>query len=359
MEKLHLDQQNSFEIAGSSFLATENLADHLNYDIASFCIDDLNKILLNPLLKFTNNSSNFFRSRLVELSISLCSDKSLVFTKQFQKKISQNLSKLIEALHTGSLIIDDIQDNANVRRGKPSFHTEIGTPLAINSGSWLYFWALSHISSMSLEPQVELDITRLCHQALMRGHLGQALDLGIRIDEVSQSKAREVSISALQLKTGTLTSLACELAAVVCGVHTEVRLAFKNFGASFGFALQAFNDLGEFSIRDKNISQDLIAGRPSWIWICASEYLTMTEYMEFTAQVHRLRRSDSGSKEKTMMWLKQHPVVSFARSQANIIMNNSFNKLSNQLNQFDYELNQRFDWKELQLLGQKVSEIYD
>jgi geranylgeranyl pyrophosphate synthase len=358
VEEIFVARSKVFKKQATSLLSREDLIEFISEDLAQLCATDLNRIVFSPLQKFTTNNSNLFRARLVELSISLCSDKSLVFTKQFQKEISQKLSKFLEALHAGSLIIDDIQDGAQTRRGKTSLHQDIGVPLAINSGSWLYFWALSMLSKMELEPRLELEMTRLCHQTMIKGHLGQALDLGVCIDQVSQAKAKELSSTAMKLKTGTLMSLASELGAVVCGVHSEVRLALKNFGLDFGYALQSFNDLKEFSESSTSINQDLIHGRPTWIWVCASEFLTQVEYADFVQQVSSLRTSETASQQKIMLQLKKHPLVGYARSEAKKLMTQSYQKLSDHLMKFDYELNQRSDWKELQLLGKKVMETY-
>ena len=342
-----------------SLISRDELLQFISQDITYFCASDLDRIVFDPICNFTSSGSNLFRSRLVELSISLCSDKSLVFTKQYQKEISRKLSKFLEVLHAGSLIIDDIQDGSPTRRGKPSLHSDIGVPLAINSGSWLYFWALSLIPKMELNPRVELEMTRLCHQALLNGHLGQALDLGICIDKINQGQAKELSIAAMKLKTGQLMSLASELSAVACGVHFEVRLALKNFGLDFGFALQSFNDLKEFSKKSQTINQDLILGRPSWIWVCASEYFAPTEYLEFAQRISKLRSADKSSQQELMSELKSHSLIGYAQLQAKNLMNKSYQKLSDHLMKFDYELNQRSDWKELQRLGQKVMETYD
>src|SRR5690349_24034794 len=43
-----------------------------------------------------------------------------------------NYLGVIELLHVGSLIVDDVQDSATVRRGGPSCHAQVGVPLAIN-----------------------------------------------------------------------------------------------------------------------------------------------------------------------------------------------------------------------------------
>ena len=48
---------------------------------------------------------------------------------------------LPELLHVGSLIIDDVQDDSDVRRGGPACHKMYGEPLAINAGCASYFLA--------------------------------------------------------------------------------------------------------------------------------------------------------------------------------------------------------------------------
>lgn len=44
-----------------------------------------------------------------------------------------------EILHAGSLIVDDVEDGARLRRGGPTCHPIYGTPTAINSGTLAYF----------------------------------------------------------------------------------------------------------------------------------------------------------------------------------------------------------------------------
>ncbi len=358
MNNIEADLKKQFKQVDPSISSLNDLSSLLGTEISNSCSEELNQVIFKPIQRFSNHSSNLFRARLVELSISLCSDKALVFTKQYQKEMSLRFSNLLEALHGGSLIIDDIQDGAISRRGKPSLHTEIGVPLAINAGNWLYFWALSLIEKMELEPRIELAVSRLCHQVMIKGHLGQALDLGVRVDVLPQAKARELSITALKLKTGALMSLATELGAVACGVHPEVREALKNFGLNFGYALQSFNDLGEYSLKNDHVSQDLLLGRPTWIWICAGEYFSPSEYLKFQKQVSVLVKAKTSVQKELMLDLKNNPLIEYAKEQAKILMSQTFDQLRSHLLKFDYELNQRTDWKELQQLAQKVMGAY-
>lgn len=45
---------------------------------------------------------------------------------------------LIEVIHAGSLIVDDIEDGSTQRRGGPCLHLLHGVPLALNAGTWMY-----------------------------------------------------------------------------------------------------------------------------------------------------------------------------------------------------------------------------
>ena len=46
---------------------------------------------------------------------------------------------LTEIVHNGSLIIDDIEDNSTMRRGKDCVHKIYGTDIAVNAGNFMYF----------------------------------------------------------------------------------------------------------------------------------------------------------------------------------------------------------------------------
>lgn len=52
------------------------------------------------------------------------------------------ICEMIELLHNSSLLIDDIEDHSELRRGLPAAHTVYGIPLTINCANLAYFLAL-------------------------------------------------------------------------------------------------------------------------------------------------------------------------------------------------------------------------
>ena len=88
----------------------------------------------------------------------------------------------VEMLHNGLLIHDDIQDESELRRGRPTLHALHGVPLAINAGDALIFSAFTPLieavrpMGADLARQV-LDVSVAMARETAEG---QALELGWR-----------------------------------------------------------------------------------------------------------------------------------------------------------------------------------
>jgi geranylgeranyl pyrophosphate synthase len=185
-----------------------------------------------------------------------------------------DLPLVIELLHAGSLIVDDVEDGSLQRRGAPALHHLVGAPLAINTGSWMYFWALAELGSIGLPADRELAAHRLATSTLVRCHQGQALDLALRIADVNVTEVGSAVAATTRLKTGALCQLAAELGALAAGAAPAVREAVGRFGQEMGVGLQMLDDLGSLACgarRDK-AREDLREGRPTWPWAWLAEH---------------------------------------------------------------------------------------
>ncbi|ODQ77068.1 hypothetical protein BABINDRAFT_163802 [Babjeviella inositovora NRRL Y-12698] len=79
---------------------------------------------------------------------------------------------VVDILHTASLLIDDIEDYTDIRRGKPSAHTVYGIPLTINSGNFMYFRAVDLVRRFLTPESIEIIV-----KELENFHLGQGMEL--------------------------------------------------------------------------------------------------------------------------------------------------------------------------------------
>ncbi|WP_316858185.1 polyprenyl synthetase family protein [uncultured Cohaesibacter sp.] len=88
------------------------------------------------------------------------------------------LAVIPELIHNGSVIIDDIEDKSQMRRGGPCLHHGYGMPSAINAGNMLYFLpilSLANHPALSFEQRDE--IYQILIEVFVRAHMGQAQDL--------------------------------------------------------------------------------------------------------------------------------------------------------------------------------------
>ena len=184
----------------------------------------------------------------------------------------EQLPLVIEILHAGSLIVDDVEDGSDERRGAPTLHRLVGVPLAINTGSWMYFWALAELEKLELPPAIELAAHRAAATTLVRCRQGQALDLATRIGDLAIADVPAVVAATTRLKTGALCRFAAELGALAAGgTHRE---AIATFGEAMGIGLQMLDDLGSLTCaarRDKG-REDLRERRPTWPWAWLAEH---------------------------------------------------------------------------------------
>jgi len=120
------------------------------------------------------------------------------------------LAPLVEFCHNASLIHDDIEDNSDERRGKPSVHLVHGVDAAINSGSFLYFLPLACIDSWPQAGDCRADVYALWAAHLRKLHLGQAIDIHWhRKFDIVPSVDEYLAMCGL--KTGCLARFAAEL----------------------------------------------------------------------------------------------------------------------------------------------------
>ena len=82
----------------------------------------------------------------------------------------------INIIHNASLIIDDIQDNSNKRRGQWSAHMVYGIPLSINSACLKWFNIINNIEE-NYPKIIANNIKNIYINLLEKGHIGQGLDI--------------------------------------------------------------------------------------------------------------------------------------------------------------------------------------
>jgi geranylgeranyl diphosphate synthase type II len=152
----------------------------------------------------------------------------------------------IELFHNASLVLDDIQDESEERRGRPALHVQHGVPLALNAGSMLLLLSLRPLlaSQPHLGPSLTLRILQETERSASELAEGQALELGWRRDN-TVGLGDEDYLEMVLKKTCWTGMIYPTLIGALIGTH-DAGLAltpFLRFGFFFGAAFQIQDDV--------------------------------------------------------------------------------------------------------------------
>ena len=170
---------------------------------------------------------------------------------------SIRMATVMEFLHTATLVHDDIIDDSDKRRNRPTVNALYGNETAVLMGDWLYMSAFE--TSLAERSLPILDILTGVTRKMTEGELLQLTLVG-RTD-VSEAQYLDV----LQRKTAHLFSACCEVGAILGGATDSQQAALREYGLNLGTAFQLTDDLLDFTATDDALGKaagvDLLAGK--------------------------------------------------------------------------------------------------
>lgn len=187
----------------------------------------------------------------------------------------------IELIHTATLVHDDIIDEAQIRRKKPSLNKAYGQELAVMTGDLI----LSHAMNLLVHlptPRAARIVTgvakRVCEgeilQTFKRFHLG-----------ISEEEYFEV----IEKKTATLFDASCRLGAELSGAAEEEAALLGEFGLGVGLAFQIVDDcldiVGDENELGKSLGTDMKKGKLTLPFIRLLARLPKNEKKELEARM--------------------------------------------------------------------------
>lgn len=174
----------------------------------------------------------------------------------------------IETIHTGTLVLDDIEDKASMRRGKPALHVTYGIDTALNTGTAMHLLPLALLikNRVHLSNQQLLKIWNIYSEEIINVYLGQAIDIHWHKNLPTNLKTEEYTQMA-RLKTGGLLRMCVRIACVLTNQKPLVEKHLIAFAELGGIAFQIKDDMLDLSANPtefgKQYGNDITEGKLS------------------------------------------------------------------------------------------------
>lgn len=185
----------------------------------------------------------------------------------------------VEAIHTASLLHDDVVDGAELRRGRPSAHSLWGNQTVILVGDYIYATAVGlavKLGNIKIMDALAAATTRMSRGEILQ--LQKSGDPGISLDEYTE---------IITAKTGILISAACRIGAVLGGCPKDKEDALAAFGLKAGIAFQMADDMLDYMADEKELGKrmgkDLAEGKVTLPLICLLKSASPSERAEIGA----------------------------------------------------------------------------
>ena len=232
----------------------------------SYNLEPLNKAIAEPIWDMLDRGGKRWRPALF-----------LIICEALGKKSDWCLDFAIipEVIHNGTLVVDDIEDASEVRRGKPCSYKIYGSDIAINVGNAMYYLPLLPImvNRDKLSAEAQRDIYEIYVQEMINLSMGQAMDIAWHRGIANADQLNEQDyLQMCAYKTGTLARMAAKMAAVVSGAEPKLVEKLGRLAESIGVAFQMQDDIldliGEEFAKSKGcVGGDISEGKRSLLVI--------------------------------------------------------------------------------------------
>lgn len=191
----------------------------------------------------------------------------------------------LETYHNYTLLHDDLMDNADVRRGKPTVHKKWDDNTAILSGDSMLVMAYQRMMVECPADKLSDVLTLFTETALEIGE-GQQFDMEF---ENRLDVKEDEYIEMIRLKTSVLLACALKMGAILAGASKTDQENLYKFGEQIGLAFQLQDDYldvyGDEKIFGKAIGGDITSNKKTYMLINAFVNASEAQRAELTKWV--------------------------------------------------------------------------
>lgn len=208
---------------------------------AAFMKQKINQIehYLTNVLSFDNLLLNTELNKILKSGGKRLRPALLLLVGEYFKNDKHDIivtASMMELIHMASLIHDDVNDKADIRRGSKTINSLYGDDIAVHMGDFLLMETL--LQSFNVK-QTQLILSTLAYLAIEMSK-GEFAQINSFFD-ISQNK--EDYYYRIERKTAFLIAESCKLGALLSNGSPDEVLAFYKYGYHIGLAFQIKDDL--------------------------------------------------------------------------------------------------------------------
>ncbi len=174
----------------------------------------------------------------------------------------------MEIFHNFTLLHDDLMDNADMRRGRPTVHTKWNANTAILSGDGMLVLAYCYLTQMG-GPMLR-QVLDLANETFIGIMDGQQNDMDF---EQRSDVTEEEYIEMIRLKTSVLLAACLKMGAILGGASDSDAQLMYRLGEKIGLAFQLQDDYldvyGDPRTFGKKIGGDILCNKKTYLYINA------------------------------------------------------------------------------------------
>jgi len=291
----------------------------------SYNFETLNKVVADPIWEFLDRGGKRWRPTMFLLVCEALGRNAGDYV---------DFSIIPEVIHNGTLMIDDIEDRSEYRRGKSCTYRIYGLDIAVNAGNAMYYLPLLPLLEKreKLPPEKTSRIYDIYSQEMINLSLGQAMDIAWHRGLADADNISEKDyLQMCAYKTGTLARMSAKIAGVLANAEDELVEKLGLFAENVGVAFQIQDDVldltsEEFAEKKGGRGQDITEGKRSLIVIHTLKTAKAADKKRLV-NILNMHTSNQNLRNEAIAIMRKYESMEYAKQMARKMVRKSWNEV--------------------------------
>lgn len=215
-------------------------------------------------------------------------------------------ASIVEMIHGASLLHDDVIDDSDMRRNRPSINSIYGNKTAIMFGDILYSKGFYELN------EIDKRVSKIISNAVVQLSLGELADVSLSKDF---NIDRDVYLKMIYQKTASLIEASAESASILAGKEST---PYKTYGKNLGLAFQMIDDILDITVDSQTLGKpamhDFFEGKTTLPYIYLYKQLNKDDKNRLKS-LHG-KRLDSQDELWIKLKMKEYKIIEYSYNEA-------------------------------------------